>query len=514
MRRNSRGLSGAATALPVPPPSNEPAASPSPHDESGHGHPAIVLATLATANVMALLDMFVVNVALHDIGVSLHYQSSLSDVAWVLNAYALFFGALLIPAGRFADKYGRKNTFMLGLAVFTVASLACAVSPNLWTLVGFRSVQAIGAAMLIPSSLGLVLTTIPPDRVKRGVRLWTVTGAAAGSLGPVVGGLLTSVSWRWIFAINLPIGIAAVLVTWKLIPNVRHDRSTRIPDLFGSLMIVVTIGAVSLGLLNGADWGWGSGKIITSWVVAAAAGLAFVVSTRRAAVPVIDPRMFHSRVFTAANIAIVIAATIFGMQLLGLSLFLQQSWHWSVITTGLAIAPGPAAIVASSFVAQRFNQRFSVGAVVAFGFAMIAAGQVLMLLTLHDGTHTYAAAILPGWILIGIGFGFTMPTIIGSAAHDLPPQLSATGSAVVNSGRQVGGVFGASILVVILGRAEVTGDPSRFYVLWWVAAALCAAAAAVSLGLTPKREHTESAATATPESEPMPAAATADPSAA
>jgi len=223
----------------------------SPSIETQHGHPGIVLATLSLANVMALLDLFVVNVALHDIGVGLHYQSSLSDVAWVLNAYALFFGALLIPAGRFADKYGRKATFILGLAVFTVASLACAVSPDLWVLVGFRCVQAAGAAMIIPASLGLVLTTLPPDRVKRGVRVWAVSGAAAGSIGPVVGGLLTALSWRWIFIINLPIGIAAVLVTWKLIPNVRHDRTTRMPDLLGSLMIVVTIGAISLGLLNG-----------------------------------------------------------------------------------------------------------------------------------------------------------------------------------------------------------------------------------------------------------------------
>lgn len=126
----------------------------SPSIETQHGHPGIVLATLSLANVMALLDLFVVNVALHDIGAGLHYQSSLSDVAWVLNAYALFFGALLIPAGRFADKYGRKATFILGLAVFTVASLACAVSPHLWALVGFRCVQAAGAAMIIPASLG------------------------------------------------------------------------------------------------------------------------------------------------------------------------------------------------------------------------------------------------------------------------------------------------------------------------------------------------------------------------
>lgn len=460
----------------------------SPSIETQHGHPGIVLATLSLANVMALLDLFVVNVALHDIGAGLHYQSSLSDVAWVLNAYALFFGALLIPAGRFAGKYGRKAAFILGLAGFTVASLACAVSPDLWVLVGFRCVQAAGAAMIIPASLGLVLTTLPPDRVKRGVRVWAVSGAAAGSIGPVVGGLLTALSWRWIFVINLPIGIAAVLVTWKLIPNVRHDRTTRMPDLFGSLMIVVAVGAISLGLLNGANWGWGSAKIIGSWAAAAAAAAAFVVSTRRAAVPVIDLKMFRSRVFSASNIAIVIAAAILGIQLLGLSLFLQQSWHWSTITTGLALAPGPAAVLGASLVVSRLQQRFPIGAVVASGFVLTAAGQALMILTLRHGVHDYAAAILPGWVVIGFGLGFTVPTIIGSATVDLPPEQSATRSAVVNSGRQFGGVFGASILVVVLGKAQATGDPSRFYELWWVAVALCAAAVVVSLGLTPKRQ--------------------------
>ena len=252
--------------------------------EHEHGHPGIVLATLALASFMSVMDLFIVNVALHTIGAHLHH--SLSDVAWVLNAYALFFGALLVPAGRFSDKYGRKNVFMLGLAVFTIASLACAVSPDLWVLIAFRCVQAIGAAMLIPSSLGLVLTTMPPARVKRSVRLWAVSGAAAGAIGPVVGGLLTSLSWRWIFLINLPIGIAAIAVTWKMIPNVRHDLSTKMPDPIGSLMVILTIGAISFGLLNGHTWGWGNGRIIASWVVAVVAAVGFVVSTRRAPVPV------------------------------------------------------------------------------------------------------------------------------------------------------------------------------------------------------------------------------------
>jgi EmrB/QacA subfamily drug resistance transporter len=309
----------------------------------------------------------------------------------VLNAYALFFGALLIPAGRVADKIGRKTVFMLGLFIFTIASLACAVSPDLWVLIAFRCVQAIGAAMLIPSSLGLVLTTMPPERVKRSVRLWAVSGAAAGAIGPVIGGLLTSLSWRWIFLINLPIGIAVFAVSWKMIPFVRHDFSTKMPDLIGSVMVILTIGAISFGLLNGHTWGWGDGRIIASWVVAVVAAVGFVISTRRAAVPVIDPQLFKSRVFTAANVSVVIAATIFGMQLLGMSLFLQQAWHWSTTDTGLAIAPGPVAIVMSSFVAKKLNEKLPVGLVVASGFGIIAAGQILMLLLVKGGGHADTA---------------------------------------------------------------------------------------------------------------------------
>ena len=163
-----------------------------------------------------------------------------------------------------------------------------------------------------------------------------MSGAAAGAIGPVLGGVLTSLSWRWIFLINLLIGIAAIALTWKVIPFVLHDFSTKMPDLIGSLMVILTIGAISFGLLNGHTWGWGDGRIIASWAVAVLSAVGFVISTRRAAVPVIDPQMFRSRVFSAANISVVIGAAIFGMQLLGMSLFLQQAWHWSTNDTGLA----------------------------------------------------------------------------------------------------------------------------------------------------------------------------------
>ena len=265
-------------------------------------------------------------------------------------------------------------------------------------------------------------------------------------------------------------------------------------------MIIVAIGAVSMALLNGANWGWASGRIIACWVTAVVATVAFVISSNRSEAPVVDPKLFRSRVFTSANLAIVVAATIFGLRLLAMSLFLQQSWHWSTISTGLAIAPGPAAILVASFVGQRFNERLRVGVVVAFGFFLVAVGQILMIVSLHH-VHSYAKAILPGWILIGMGFGFSIPTIIGSATHDLPAELSASGSAVVNSARQIGGVFGASILVVILGSAAVTGDTTRYYDLWWLAAGLCAVAAILSLGLTPAQPPEEGDAASQTESE-------------
>lgn len=457
--------------------------------ELEHGRPGVVLAALALANVMSAMDLFIVNVALNTIGSDLHHP--LSEVAWVLTGYAVFFGALLIPAGRFGDKFGLKTMFVVGLVIFTGASLACAVAPDLWVLVAFRCVQGFGAAVVIPSSLGLVLTTMPAERVKTSVRLWAVSGAIAGAIGPVVGGLLTSLSWRWIFLINVPIGITAIVVAWKLIPFIRHDFSTKMPDPVGSVMAILAIGAISLGLLNGHTWGWGSGRIIASWAVAVVAAVVFVISTRRSQVPVVDPKLFRSRVFSAANVSIIIGGSILGLQLLAISLFLQQSWHWSTTDVGLAIAPMPLIILPSAGLAQKLNEKLPVGLVVALGFGIIAAGQILLVLLLKGGGHSYAADILPGWLLTGIGFGFAMPTIIGSATHDLPARLSATGSAVINSSRQIGGVFGAAIVVVVLGAAAATGDSTQYYHLWWVAAAACGAAALTSLGLTPSREAEE-----------------------
>lgn len=215
-----------------------------------------MLAALCLASFMATLDLFVVNAALKDIGRDFSGQG-LSNLSWILNAYAITFGALLIPAGRMADKYGRRSAFVAGLAAFVLASLACALAPDLWALVAFRCLQAAGAAVLTPASLGLVLTALPGDRVANGVRLWAVSAALADVAGPVVGGLLTQASWRWFFVINIPLGLVAAAVALALVARDTRDRPACIPDRLGSSLLVISVGATSLGLVKGPDWGWG-----------------------------------------------------------------------------------------------------------------------------------------------------------------------------------------------------------------------------------------------------------------
>ena len=273
-----------------------------------------------------------------------------------------------------------------------------------------------------------------------------------GAFGPVLGGLLTSLSWRLIFVINIPIGLFAIGASMKLLDNVNYDRRTRIPDLFGSSTLIIAIGALSLGMVKGSDWGWGDGRIIAAWAVALVGAIAFTISNQRAKAPVVDFGLFRSRVFSTANVAAFIAFGATGVQLLSISLFLQQSWHWGTIATGLAIAPGPSMVLFSSIVGEKLNQRFPVGRVASAGFVLIAVGMALIIVSLHQG-HSYAADILPGWIILGTGLGWSYPTVVEAATADLPASEAAGGSAIDAVARQLGSVLGTAILVVILGRA-------------------------------------------------------------
>jgi EmrB/QacA subfamily drug resistance transporter len=444
--------------------------------------PGSVLAILCIASFMANLDLFVVNVAFDDIGRQFG-AASLGDLSWILNGYAIVYAALLVPLGRLSDRFGRKEGFLLGLGVFTLASLACALSPGLWWLVGFRVLQAVGAAALTPTSLGLLLTAMPPERRAVSVRIWAATGALAAAIGPVLGGVLTEASWRWVFLINLPIGIAALVAAGRRVPD-STDSGARVPDLLGAAIAVVAIGALALGLVKGPDWDWTATPTVASFVVAVLAGLWFARRSVTHPVPVLDPSLLRVRAYAWAGVTMVLFSIAFAIGLLGGILWLQQVWGYSAIRTGLAIAPGPLMVPVFAVVAQRMAHRVPAGVLVAAGCLAMAVGAALTLVSVGP-EPAYAREILPGWLIAGVGVGLTLPTLMSSATAELPPHLAATGSAVVNMARQLGTVLGVSALVVLIGSPDRYDVVHRGFQHAWAAGAVFSVIAAVAaLGMT------------------------------
>ncbi|WP_072689726.1 MFS transporter [Rhodococcus marinonascens] len=448
-----------------------------------------LLAVLCGAPFVASLDLFIVNVALGDIAAS-YPGYSLGDLSWILNGYAIVYAALLVPLGRWADRIGRRRGFMLGLALFTVASAACALSPSLWLLVAFRVLQAVGAAALTPASLGLLIGTLPEDRRAGAVRIWAATAAAAAALGPVVGGILVEASWRWAFLINIPIGIALLFAAIRVVPNAQPSRTDTELDLVGAALLIAGIGALSLGLVQGPDWGWGDLRITLAFAVATVALALFWFRNSRHRAPLIEPALLKVPTFAWSNVTAVVFSAAFAAGLLANILWLQEVWGYSALETGLAIAPGPILVPLFAVAGQLLARRFSAGTIAATGSLLWSVGTVLVLASVGAEPH-YVTALLPGWLIAGVGVGLALPTILSSAAADIPQARSATGSAIVNMNRQIGTVIGVSVLVAVVGTSVGYDDThSAFVLAWWVIAAVAVCAAVTSIGMNPRNPHT------------------------
>ena len=378
---------------------------------------------------------------------------SLSSLSWILNGYAILYAALLVPLGRLADRYGRKRMFLAGLALFTVASAACAASTGFWMLVGFRALQAIGAAALTPTSLGLLLTATPAERRVRAVRIWAASGALAAAAGPVIGGLLVEASWRWVFLVNVPVGLVALVMAARTVPDSRDPAVTRIPDLVGSLVLAGGIGALALGLVKGPDWGWTGAGTLLCFAVACVGLALFWWRSSSHPLPVVEPALLAVRSFAWSNAAMLLFATAFAAGLLEFILWMQQVWGYGPLATGLAVAPGPLMVplvrghrpTGPPARPRGPDRRPRMSA------ARRSATASSPSVRTPDGS--YATELLPGWLIGGAGVGLAMPTLFSTATVDLPPSRTSTGSGVVNMSRQIGTALGVSILVAILGTA-------------------------------------------------------------
>jgi EmrB/QacA subfamily drug resistance transporter len=432
---------------------------------------------LCTAAFMTMLDLFVVNVALESIGET-YSGSSLAGLSWTLNAYTIVYAACLIPAGSLSDRYGRRQGFLFGLGLFTIASVGCAVAPTLGFLIASRVAQAVGAAVLTPASLGLILSVLPEARRASAVKIWATSSSFAGAAGPVIGGLLAQSSWRWAFLINLPIGLVAFVMAARILPKRPPAVRTRIPDPLGSLAIAAAVGALSLGLVKAEDWGWGSARTLLAGVVTVLAMAVLLYRVRTHPVPVMSPRLFRVPSFTIANITTLLFTGAFSAVFLGVSLWLETAADYSPLEAGLAILPGPLAVPLFAAITQRWGKNVPPRFIIAAGLAVFAVGSLLLA---TQGATRYATDILPGWIVIGIGIGIAMPTLIGTATADLAPAQAATGSAVVNTARQTGYALGVAGLVAILGSQTTVHTRGAFENGWVYVTALVLISAAAAL---------------------------------
>ncbi len=338
-----------------------------------NARPGQILVIVCAGVVMASLDLFIVNVALPQIAADLH-EPDLGALSWVLNGYAIVYAALLVLAGRLADQRNRKAGFLIGVAVFTAGSAACGAAASVPMLIAFRLVQAAGAALLTPTSLGLVLASYPAERRGSAVRAWTAAGGMAAALGPVVGGLLVAASWRWVFLVNVPIGLAALMIGWRKLPDVAGHPGPR-PDELSALLVTAGVGGLTWGLVRGGDWGWGSGRTIA--VLAAAVVLVGLFALRCAwhRNPLIEPALFRVRTFSGASLATLLFSVSFGAMLLSIVLWMQDAWGWSALRTGVGVAPGPLMVPLFSFlVTGRLLARYGPAIVIGAGAAVFAAG--------------------------------------------------------------------------------------------------------------------------------------------
>jgi EmrB/QacA subfamily drug resistance transporter len=422
-------------------------------------HATAILALVCAAQFMVILDVSVVNVALPSIRTALGFSEA--GLQWVVSAYTLTFGGLLLLGGRAGDLLGRKRMFIAGIVVFSLASLLGGLAQSEGTLVAARALQGVGGAIVAPSTLAILTTTFRegPERA-RAFAAWGAVAAAGGSAGGLVGGVLTEwLSWRWILFVNLPIGAAIVFFALRdLKPDVVEDRAAaRDFDLTGALTITLGVSAVVYGIVRSESIGWGAAETLGSIVVGLLLVVGFVlVEARLAKAPLMPLGIFASRQLTAANLAVfTLGASMFAMWFF-LSLYLQQVLGLTAIETGLAFLPQTAMLALGSTQAAKVVGRLGIRATLTVGFLLAAAG--LAWLTQIDADGSFWADVLVPSLVLAAGMGLCMVPITTAAVTGVDGRQAGLASGLVNVSRQVGGALGLAILASL--AASRTADLS------------------------------------------------------
>jgi EmrB/QacA subfamily drug resistance transporter len=435
------------------------------------------------AVLITFLDTTVLFVAFPDITASFSGASA-SSLSWVLNGYTIAFAALLVPAGKLADRLGHKRVFLWGIALFTVGSAACAVAPSVAVLNGFRVVQAVGGAAVIPASLALVMRAFPRDRLPVAVAIWGAMGAAAGAVGPTLGAVIVdSVGWRWVFLINVPIGIGIVAVGLRVLQESR-DPDAKIPALIGAVLIALVAALASYAVVQTADWGWVDPRTLGVFAIAATMLVGFVAHQQRTDAPVLDLELLSIPNYRWANVATFAFGIAFTAMFLGSLLFLEEAWGYSTLRAGLGITPGPllVAILAPRFgkLAGRIGQR----PLLVVGGLVYASAGIWRVFVLSD-SPAYLRDFLPSMVLTGIAVALVLPQLASTVAQALPPERGGVGGGANQAIRQFGGTLGVAFtLALVTGQAAGIDIVDQFDRVWMVLVIGGVLTSAAALGIS------------------------------
>jgi EmrB/QacA subfamily drug resistance transporter len=439
--------------------------------------PRQVLAVASLGAVLAFVDATIVNVAFPDIRADFD-DAGLSEISWVLNAYNIVFAAFIVAAGRFADLLGRKRLFEWGIVVFTIASGLCALAPSVELLVAARILQALGAAIVVPASLALVLEAFPEHERAHGVALWSAVAALAAGLGPSLGGVLVEAGgWRLAFLVNLPIGALALVASKRTLVESRAPGRRTIPDVFGALVLAGATATLTLAIVKGQEWGWSSPEVLLSFGAAAALAAIFFERCRWHQSPMLDLALLRIRSLAASNAITLVAAAGFYAYVLCNVLFLTTVWGYSVLEAGLAITPGPFVAAAVARPASKLAERVGAAPTIALG-ALVWAGGVAYLVAAVGADPDFLGQWLPGMLILGVGAGITFPVVGSTSVAEITGGRFATATGINSIARQLGAVLGVALLVAIVGTpspAEVADAFDR----GWTFAAVCFAATAL-----------------------------------
>ena len=463
-----------------------------------------ILAVVATAFFMTILDVSIVNVALPSIGRDLNF--SRENLQWVITAYAIAFGGFLLLGGRAADLLGRRRVFIVGVVVFTLASLVCGLAQSEGMLIASRAVQGFGGAIISPAALSIVMTSFDegPERNKA-LGVWGALGGSGAAVGVLAGGVLTDyLSWRWIFFVNVPVGVLVLLLTPRIVPESRREVGERHYDALGAVLVSSGLALLVYAISEAPNVGWATARTILLLILSGALLVGFLVNERRVHDPLMPFHIFRVRTVTGANaVGFLLGAVIFANFFL-LTLYVQGVLHYSPLKTGFTFIATAGTAVLAAGVAQALTTRFGPKPIIVIGLALLTGAMIWYAQIPVHGK--FVSDLLPGYLMVGVGIAFAFVPVSIAALAGVAEREAGLASGLINTSQQIGGAIGTAVASTVFathykallksGHSLADALTHGYGYAFWALAFFGVAAIVAALTLIRREEMAETPATA------------------